>query len=694
MQSIVSKGKSVKEAVHLGLELMEVKKNEVSIEIIQYGTKGFFGIGGKNAVVKLSKQESNTTSRQSKTNSIDYYKTMEHLVDDLPFEQSSVFEGYPIDYAIDVSQKEMTEQELEGKAWVTDGTIYVKDSETQYPIVEIGKGVQLFKNNQMVKEKKTIVSEKDALEITLEDEQQDTRWNITIDQHKLNVLLEVNPGHTITRKLQDVEPNQQIELTVDEHKETINTLTYEDIRNKMETLRITYGINQNEIRKALETNVPSSYEIATGSKAKPGVDGRIELMVEVDTKNGLIEDDAGKVDFRELKMIPTVEEGQIIAIIHPPIPGKRGTTVTNEPLPAKETHPIVLKSEIGVTVVEDNIIATTAGRPFVEQRGPFIKASVIPKLVHNGNVDISSGNIRFDGDIEIRGEVEENMIVEGGGDIIIYKSASDATITTSKSIITYGNVTGSELSAGKSNMLITELGHLLGIIQIQVEKMISFIKQLSQSPAFKSSDFSRGGLNPLIHILLEKKFNSFLPLAKKYVEVTRKGEEYLEEEDWRKVATSIQQIFLTLSNQTTSLEQLKILSRKMKELHEYSKTPIEPDSYITISNALNSSLYCSGNILIIGQGCVNTKVHSGGQLKITGSVRGGEVYGRQGAEIKESGSNSGTKTVIAVPSDQKIRIGRAFEGTVLKIGHIQHIVKENRNNITARINSEGQIVFE
>ncbi|MGG4041200.1 Jag N-terminal domain-containing protein [Bacillus smithii] len=55
MRSVVSKGKNIEEAIQLGLKLLDTKKEEVDIEIIQHETKGFLGIGARKAIVKLTK---------------------------------------------------------------------------------------------------------------------------------------------------------------------------------------------------------------------------------------------------------------------------------------------------------------------------------------------------------------------------------------------------------------------------------------------------------------------------------------------------------------------------------------------------------------------------------------------------------------------------------------------------------------
>ncbi|WP_374720756.1 flagellar assembly protein A [Peribacillus tepidiphilus] len=696
MQSIVSKGKDVNQAIQLGLDLLEATKNEVNIEIIQHESRGFLRIGSREAIVKLTKIESSSSLKRNEENVGDPLQFVEDFVSGTPNEKMEQIESIFSNEQEEMGNKFtiLENESLAGKAWVKDGKLYCQSSPTYFPTITIHDGIVLYKNNQRVKEKTIIISENDKYEIKTENVEKETKWKVSMDQHKLKVFLYVEPGYRIIRKILDTEPAHHIHLTVEEKKEIINSLTYSEIMKELEALKVIHGFNQEEILKAIEAKEPCTLEVASGIHAKPGKDGWIELLVDIDTLDGPKEKEDGRVDFREIKSIPAVERGKVIAIVHPPIPGKIGYTVTNEPLPPKKSYPVVVKARKGIMVVDDKIVATENGRPHIEQRGNIVNVSIMQKHTHPGNVDMSSGNIRFMGDVEILGEVESNMLVEADGDITVHQTVSMAKLTASGAIVTFGNIIGSEISAGKNNMLVAELGHLLGIMNQHLEKMIELIKQLTLTPGFKSSDFSRGGLQPLIRILLERKFKNFPPLAKKYVEVVRRGEKYLADEAWREVSDSISQLFLSLSNKATSINQFIHLSKKMKELHEMSNTPVEPDSYITIPYALNSRLYCSGNILILGQGCFNTKIHSGGMVKINGILRGGEVYGRLGVEVNEAGSEGGISTIIAVPDDQIIYIKKAMEGTSIKIGNLKHTFNQTTYNVRARLNNDGRIVFE
>lgn len=697
MQSIVSKGKDINDAIKLGLELLDSTKKEVNIEIIQQQTKGFLGIRSKEAIVKLTKRENSVSSSSvSSEIQVEDKIDLEQIVSDFQFEQMSTGEDPQTKSDINeqTTIKETDKDSLKGKVWVKNGQLYCQSSPTQFPLVTINDGIKLYKNNQRLNEKTLIISENDQYQIKVENEEKLTTWNITLDEERLRALLTVEPGFKMIRSIPDIDADHHIDLIVEETKEVHHALNYTDVIQRLESLRVKHGFNQDEIVKAMETDVPGTFEIARGKSPIPGKDGWIEFKVDTDDQDGLKEIN-GKVDYRDIKTIPTVERGRLIAVIHPPLPGEMGYTVTNEPLPAKQTLPIVLSVRNGAVVLEDKVVVSTkSGRPLIEKRGQLVKIAIMPKLTHVGNVDLISGNIRFMGDVEVFGEVDEKMVVEAEGDIMIHKSINFSTLTAKGTITTFGNVIGSEISAGKNNMLITELGHLLGIINQTIEKLIALVKQLTLSPAFKSNDLSRVGLQPLVKILLEKKFKSFPPLVKKYVENVRGGEDYLDDDVWRDVAVSLSQLFLSLTNEVTSLERIEQLSKKIKELNELSKTPVEPNSYITIPNVQNSSLYCSGNILIVGQGCINTKIHAGGILKINGIIRGGEVYGRLGVEINEVGSESRTPTIIAVPSDQIIRMSKVMEGTTVKIGNVKYTFKETRYDVKVRLDDNERIVLE
>ena len=62
MRSVESSAKTMEEAISLGLEKLEASIADVTIDIIEEGTKGFLGIGSKPFVVRLTVREEDETS--------------------------------------------------------------------------------------------------------------------------------------------------------------------------------------------------------------------------------------------------------------------------------------------------------------------------------------------------------------------------------------------------------------------------------------------------------------------------------------------------------------------------------------------------------------------------------------------------------------------------------------------------------
>ncbi|WEA45431.1 hypothetical protein [Priestia aryabhattai] len=243
-------------------------------------------------------------------------------------------------------------------------------------------------------------------------------------------------------------------------------------------------------------------------------------------------------------------------------------------------------------------------------------------------------------------------------------------------------------------MLIVGLGQMLQTIHHNIEKLSALLKQLVLSSSFKSSYISSNKLQPLIHTSVKKKMKHFPSLVKKYAERIQKEEANIKEKDWREVGAELHTLFLTVSTQPVSLHRITQLNQKIKQLCELSETQAESDSYIQIENASTGRLYASGNIFVLGSGCINTTIHSGVRVKIKRTLRGGEVYAILGADIHRAGSDSGTATFIEVPEGQIICIKTAMKGTTIKVGSKTHTFNETTRQVTAALDTSGHLMLE
>lgn len=148
--------------------------------------------------------------------------------------------------------------------------------------------------------------------------------------------------------------------------------------------------------------------IATGTEPVPGEDGKLELTVSTGGDEiEFEEDEKGNVDLRNLQSFTNVEAGQKVGIIHPPGYGSVGVTVHGLPIPPIKGQPLNLVIGEGIELSEDgaSAIATIGGRVVFDGR----TLSVAEEFVVSGDVDLSVGNINFNGIVEIKGDILDDF---------------------------------------------------------------------------------------------------------------------------------------------------------------------------------------------------------------------------------------------------------------------------------------------
>ncbi len=103
-------------------------------------------------------------------------------------------------------------------------------------------------------------------------------------------------------------------------------------------------------------------------------------------------------------------------------------------------------------------------------------------------MDLSVGNIYFKGDVEIAGNVQEEMVVEALGSIMILQNVNRAKIRAQQSIFIQQNVIGGTVTSGENKMLVTQLIGLLQQIRHSLERMIVTIQQLMVMSKIREQD--------------------------------------------------------------------------------------------------------------------------------------------------------------------------------------------------------------
>jgi hypothetical protein len=155
----------------------------------------------------------------------------------------------------------------------------------------------------------------------------------------------------------------------------------------------------------------------------------------------------GRVDLRELDRIIDVESGQLLGERIPPTEGSPGRTVLGEELAPRPGRDVAWPAGKGVVIANGQMLAEWAGQLIFHQK----KLTVSPLHQVGGDVDYSTGNIRFVGNVEVRGSVKPGFLVEAEGDVRVFGWVDSANIFCQGSVVVGGGIQGQgrgEIKAG------------------------------------------------------------------------------------------------------------------------------------------------------------------------------------------------------------------------------------------------------
>lgn len=194
---------------------------------------------------------------------------------------------------------------------------------------------------------------------------------------------------------------------------------------------ITAGIDRESI-EALAEHVAYGKEVIV-AKGKPPVHGRngffqFTSMVE-DAKSKPVVNPDGSVDYYNSLKLAMIDKDELFAVYIPATTGEYGFTVFSEmlpPLKGKELRPLRGK---GFYTSEDGKEYRACFRGRITKTENRITVEKI--YVVKGDLDIEKGNINFNGDVEIVGDVRSGL-----------------SVVTDGSIFVHGHVGGSLLVAG------------------------------------------------------------------------------------------------------------------------------------------------------------------------------------------------------------------------------------------------------
>lgn len=264
----------------------------------------------------------------------------------------------------------------------------------------------------------TIIAEQEHQLETLEDECVDAKAIITITRNNMVAKLTIKPPSKFGKPI-----------------------SLSRVERALAAQGVVTGINKEYINRLVNFSVyDKSFIVAEGQPAIKGTDEYIEFLIDVkDNLTPTILED-GSTDYKNLGYHKSVTPNQKLGIIHPATAGQVGFDVLGNETPTIDGKSLN-KSPLGTNTMLDkdkvSILATTSGNVFFKKNKIDVRHEKVVR-----NVDASTGNINFDGDVKVLNDVFEGFEVKCNGNIKVAGVVENALLIASGDIIVAKGIHG------------------------------------------------------------------------------------------------------------------------------------------------------------------------------------------------------------------------------------------------------------
>ena len=218
-----------------------------------------------------------------------------------------------------------------------------------------------------------------------------------------------------------------------------------DKRNIIDDLKragVVYGINEAAIDTFLQTReYCKEFLIARGTPFRDGKDAVLTYYFNTKPSYQPTENEDGTVDFHQLNIVSNVKEGDVLATLIPADLGAHGTDVTGKDLPPKKVKELRILAGKNTSLEEEGkkLIATINGHAVLDIDNKVVVSNVLEIA---GNIDASTGDIKYEGNVIIKGNVNTGYRVESTGNIEVEGVVEGATLIAGGDIVLRRGIQG------------------------------------------------------------------------------------------------------------------------------------------------------------------------------------------------------------------------------------------------------------
>ncbi len=216
---------------------------------------------------------------------------------------------------------------------------------------------------------------------------------------------------------------------------------YEEVLERIKECGVKMGINEQKIHSMIDNKTYDSTEIiASGKASQDGEDGEYKFFFETKHNGKPVVKEDGSVDYYNIKLFELVTKGQKLVEYIPHTNGVFGFDVCGKLLIPKPGRPKSRLRGRGFTLNEDETEYYAAIDGKVEYKN--MDLNVLSVLTIDGDVSLNVGNIDFNGDVEIKGNVITGVTINAKGNVTIGGYVEGSVIKAGKDIIFKDGING------------------------------------------------------------------------------------------------------------------------------------------------------------------------------------------------------------------------------------------------------------
>lgn len=590
-----------------------------------------------------------------------------------------------------IGERDKIDDGINGSARVENGKIIIKNPKTGGKACSVTTGKVKLLVDGSIKDGIVQLMEDNKIEIIYEENIPSRNINISISENKMEVYVSIEYVSEKIYSLRNKDEDNKINLDAFVKEEIFPPkYTSAQIETELKKNNIVFGIIKDAIMK-LEKDGGKNILCARGESAVDGKDDILELKFgnSFDDKK-YKEDDIGNIDYKSIGIVQSTDKDSILAVRIPGDCGKDGKDINGKIIRHKEGKKINLKVGVGCLLKDTNtVVATTKGKPCVKNN----TFCVYEIYELQNDIDMSTGNIKFVGDIIIYGSVKEDMEVEAGNSVLIYKDVEHSKILSKGDTIIKGNIISSKIIGGGQDVIILSmLGELIAL-RDNLKMLIETIEEIKKYDLL-GQDKTDG---QIIKVLIETKFRKISTLSFGLITKLRiNSEDYSKE----KLIELIKGKLIGISPVNIKhYSELNELMDCIVEKIDIFKSRLSIPVSVNINYCQDSTIQSSGDIVLLGKGEYVSYITARKKIifsKEKSVARGGILKADEEIRCRIVGSSSGSSAItkLIVNESGHIWIDIAYENTVVIIGTKEYTISEPSKNVHAYLDDAGDIVVD